>query len=81
MMMVFGMFVFTLRTVPISSCATRRSGVTLKMTGLISRRVGSTSGPVTTRSRLTVCSIQKSPAGGGRCRRWRQSALPVAPGR
>ena len=71
---------FTLRTVlGISSFGTRRSGDTLKMTGLISRRLKQYIGPGDDTIKFDGGFIRKSPAVGGRRRRWRQLALPVAP--
>jgi hypothetical protein len=81
MMMVFGMFVFTLRTVPYQQLRHSQEWRHVKNDRVNQSAAWQYIGPGTIRSPLTVCSIRKSPAGGGHCRRWRQSALPVAPGR
>ncbi len=78
MMMIYGMFVFTLRTAPYQQLRHSRRGGTLKMTGLTSRRrqyIGPGDDTIT----LDGVLYRKSPAAGGRCRRWRRSVLPVAP--
>ncbi len=62
MMMIYGMFVFELRTLPHQQLQHNKNGATLKMNASIVRPAGSISGRVTTRSRCPVCFIPKLPA-------------------
>ena len=76
LMMIYGMFVLRCALRRISSCGTR-AWRHVKMTGLTSRRrryIGPGDDTIT----LDGVLYRKSPAAGGRCRRWRRSVLPVA---